>query len=78
MRTKLKNVIKSFEDSRTIALGEDCPPTLILTLTLNQTLTLTGVGAIFLGGNCPDTLLRWHWIQNIEHIIIIIYYYLFI
>ena len=58
MRTKLKNVIKSFEDSRTIDLGEDCPQTLILTLTLNQTLTLTGGEAIFLGGNCPDTLLR--------------------
>ena len=32
-------------------------PTLILTLTLNQTLTLTGRGEIFLGGNCPDTIL---------------------
>ena len=28
--------------SRTSATEENCPPTLILTLTLNQTLTLTG------------------------------------
>ena len=31
------------------------PPALILTLILNQTLTLTG-GTIFHGGNFPDTL----------------------
>ena len=31
------------------------PPSLILTLILNQTLTLTG-GAIFLGGNFPNTV----------------------
>ena len=47
-----------FKSSRTIAPEENCPPTLILTLTLNQTLTLTGEGAIFLGGNCPDTVFK--------------------
>ena len=31
-----------FAGSRTIAPEENCPPTLILTLTLNQTLILTG------------------------------------
>ena len=40
--------------SRTVAPGENCPPALILTLTLNQTLTLIG-GAIFLGGNFPES-----------------------
>ena len=61
MRTELKNVIKSFEDSRTIAPGENFPPDLILTNPYpnpNQTLTLTGGGGVFLGDNCPDSLLR--------------------
>ena len=40
--------------SRKIAPEENCPPALILTLILNQTLTLTG-GAILLGDNFPDT-----------------------
>ena len=39
-----------------------CPPTLNVTITLTQTLTLNlgggGWGAVFLGGNCPDTLFR--------------------
>ena len=39
---------------RTTAPEENCPPTLTLTLTINQTLTLTGRGEIFLEGNCPD------------------------
>ena len=30
------------DGSRAIAPEENCPPTIILTLTLNQTLTLTG------------------------------------
>ena len=40
--------------SWTIAPGENCPPTLVLTLTLNQTLPLTG-GIIFFEGSCPGT-----------------------
>ena len=44
-------------DSRKIASEEDFPPALILTLILNQSLTLTG-GAIFLGSNFPDTILN--------------------
>ena len=34
---------------------ENCPPTLNLNLILTQALTLTGGGAIFRGGDCPDT-----------------------
>ena len=48
----------AIQGSRTIAPKVNCPPTLILTLTLNQTLNLTGWGAIFLGGNCPDTAIQ--------------------
>ena len=44
-------------DSRKIAAEENFPPALILMLILNQTLTLPG-GAIFLGGNFPDTILN--------------------
>ena len=44
------------DSSRTIAPEENCPSNLVLTLTLNQTLTLTGGGVIFLEGNCPDTV----------------------
>ena len=45
---------KTFNGSRTIAPERNCPPT----LTLTQTLTLTG-------GNCPDTLSIYHirWTQ---------------
>ena len=43
----------SEKGSGIIALEENCPPTLIVSLTLTHTLNLTG-RAIFLGGNCPD------------------------
>ena len=39
--------------SRTIAPEENYPPTLNLILTLTETLTLTGGGAIFLGEELP-------------------------
>ena len=42
------------QGSRTIAPEENCLLTLILTLTLNQTLTLTR-GQFSLRGSCPDT-----------------------
>ena len=51
--------------SRTIAPQESCPPTLILTLTLNQTLTLTG-------GNFPRGQLSGH---RYFHIIILICFF---
>ena len=38
----IKSAFYIWRGSRTIAPEENCPPTLILTLTLNQTQTLTG------------------------------------
>ena len=46
------------QGSRKTVPEENCPPTLILILTLNQTLTLTR-GSVFLGRNFPDTV-KWY------------------
>ena len=51
MRSLIKNIVVLLNSSRKIAPEENCPPALILTLIVNQTLNLTGgqfsQGAIF-------------------------------
>ena len=43
------------EGSETIATEENCPPNLMVTLSLIQNLSLTG-GQFSAGVNCPDTV----------------------
>ena len=43
------------EGSETIATEENCPPNLMVTLSLIQNLSLTG-GQLSSGVNCPDTV----------------------
>ena len=52
--------------SRTISLEEKCLPTLIQALTLTQTLTLPGGGAMFVGDNCPETIYL-YWVVIIKY-----------
>ena len=44
------------EGSETIATEENCPPNLMVTLSLIQTLSLTGGGQFSSEVNCPNTV----------------------
>ena len=53
----MTSVDRVAEGSETIATEENCPPDLMVTLSLIQTLSLTGGGGQFSSGvNCPDTV----------------------
>ena len=50
----MTSVDRVAEGSETIATEENCPPNLMVTLSLIQTLSLTGGGAVFLGGQLSE------------------------
>ena len=52
----MTSVDRVAEGSETIATEENCPPNLMVTLSLIQTLSLTGGGQFSSGVNCPNTV----------------------